>query len=267
LFGFLIGWFRGGSAKYLSMPLSVAFWVSGFFITWWCMEAGSRVVSRLAGRWLPLSATLLTGAMLGLVLARPGLGLRLEIFRPHFGGWLPDYAAPPPGGVSWLDWVQFATPILLVWMASNWVYFVPLSMRRFGRTAALERAFWLGRPRRLDASSLPSSMQAPAAIPIEPAATGAATPLPAEEPATIASLGLSVREVVALEADDHYTRVFLRQGSRYLRAQFGHLLQQMPRPAACRSAARPGCRSTRSKPSRAPGAASRCSWSMASRCT
>ena len=88
-----------------------------------------------------------------------------------------------------------------------------------GRTAGSNRAFWLGR---FDVShALGRGESLGEAAPLS-------APLSAPEYGTLAALGLSIRNVVALDADDHYTRVYLREGSRYLRAQFGHLLQQMP---------------------------------------
>ena len=223
-FGFLIGWFRGGSAKHLPLPLALAFWISGFLILWWSMEASSRVVSWLSGRRLPLAATLLAGAALGIAVAHYPLTLRLEMFRPHFGGWMPNYAAPPKSGLPWLDWLRYVAPILLVWTTSNWVYFVPLAKRRFGLQVSSNGAFWFGQ-----------SVRATAAPPRPTGATStahvASVVLPTlllEETGTLSSVGLSMRDVVALDADDHYTRVYLRGESRYLRAQFGHLLLQMP---------------------------------------
>ncbi len=201
LAGVLIGASRAGVAQYFPWGIGVAFWVLASTGAWLCFHAASAVTGVLLKPWSPpLWVILAVGAVVGSVPARYlvyGAAVLLQDFM--LDGRTPQRVPPFRYSVDFLlYYLQVWIGVYLMWIVSGLVY---------------DR--WLGGPR----YSRPAADQAIAEA--TPAAPPTSSALLDRLPPRIG------RNVIALEAEDHYVRVHTDAGSTLIHGRLSDSIAEL----------------------------------------
>ncbi len=225
LIGLLLGATRAGVAMYFPWSTGVLFWVASSVAVWACLYAGSSLAGVLLQPWRPpLWLILLMGAVLGSFVARHfvfGMAVLLE-------GYMLDGREPRPLAPFEPSW-QFVTHYLQGWAG---VYAAWLAVGLiFDR--------WFGYPRY--SRSLPARHST--AVPAEPPADsvpqdgrhgaedGSTSPAPTpgvSAPSVLDRLPARIgRNVLALQAEDHYVRVYTDRGSALVLARLSDAIESL----------------------------------------
>jgi hypothetical protein len=221
--GLFLGAGRIGGYQFVTAGHHMAYMALYALVSWAGYGLASKVVAVVLRPWAPpLLAVLLVGHVLGgFTLLWP---LR-DVLNAGFAGSLAAGSSfgpfwPPPAGAVG-SYIAISVQGIAWWLLANWVDFRFRGVPRFGYAPP--------RPR-LVREPGPGPAVAPA-----PAATdGGDTPAPAGgEPRLVARLPERLRgaPVLALEAEEHYTKVHTDRGSTLLLLRFSDAMAEMePQP-------------------------------------
>jgi hypothetical protein len=208
-------------ARHFPFPLALACWLSILLPRWWLQELATRALHRSLARWRPPAlALLLGGACLGAVLCQPYALWVAGWFQDTFSHFVPA-AAGTPARWSWSAyadrfWATLPLQLLAVapWVAANLVCDRWMGRQRFGYVLP-----GVGAP---GPSRLEQASPAPSSPEQGPAESSAA------RPAFAAKLRrVPVDEILAVEAADHFIRVYGRGASEMIYCQFGDALEEL----------------------------------------
>lgn len=223
--GLLLGWGRAGQlAPQLSYFGAVGYWVGFSLGIWWLMAGCTQLVAVLLRRRIASVAVVaLLGGVLATLLTRP--------FAFLYSGWVLELANIQTlgKGVSLALWPRSLDSMWLAiirsaeWIAT-WV------------AANLVASRWRG-DSRLDGDATESSKaglvspgELSTAVTVPPSPASGSVPLPAigaSEPAFLARARKPLgTHLVALQAQDHYIRVFTTVGDELLLYRFSDALRE-----------------------------------------
>jgi hypothetical protein len=223
--GLFLGAGRIGGYQFVTAGHHMAYMALYALLSWACYGLASKVVAVVLRPWAPpLIAVLLVGHFLGgFTLLWPLRDVLNAAFAgslaggPGFGPFWP----PPPGGLG--SYVAISLQGIAWWLLANWVDFRFRGVPRFGYAPA--RAPLL----RAAAPAAPPGTGA-----VAPGGDGTEAPAAAGgEPRLVARLPERLRgaAVLALEAEEHYTKVHTNRGSTLLLLRFSDAMAEMePRP-------------------------------------
>ncbi|MGJ3230802.1 MAG: LytTR family DNA-binding domain-containing protein [Oceanicaulis sp.] len=205
--GLLFGMNHSGSARELSTPGSVIYWMGIAFIFWLVLDLSSRACLAVLKPWKPpVWAGLLAGSILAMVAFAP----ILQVYSREVFALLadPDTAYSPPrtvmsAGGDVVQLLKFSV-VPAYWLTLTWVF-----GRLFGYPGYL-------------AAYRPAPSVSPvlgAAAQTVPAREGLFAEIPAR-------LGL---DVISLHAEDHYVRVCTRLGDTLIRYRFNDAIKEAAR--------------------------------------
>lgn len=201
-----LGWYGAGIAAEFPFAASMLLWVSVCVISWWLSDGLARAISKLtAGKALPI-ACLAAGYLLNLLLSsvyNPAvLWWMIETGIAHRTPAVDAYFAVErhllDGGYLRLLLVG-GTPGLFVWLAGNYIF-----------------ELITGVPRIRNRRVLPESRPITAA-PVTPRFFQRLTRL----------ANLTVDELLAVEAEDHYIQIHSRRGKELIYYRFGDALEEL----------------------------------------
>lgn len=225
--GLFLGAGRIGGYQFVTAGHHMAYMALYALVSWACYGLASKVVAVVLRPWSPpLLLVLLVGHVLGgFALLWP---LR-DVLNGAFAGSLAGGSSfgafwpPPPGGLG--GYVAISLQGIAWWLLANWVDFRFRGVARFGYAPA--------RPPLVRAAT-PAPPPGTAAGAAVPASDGADAPaLAGGEPRLLARLPERLRgaAVLALEAEEHYTKVHTDRGSTLLLLRFSDAMAEMePRP-------------------------------------
>lgn len=209
--GAVLGWYRAGYTADYPLAVSLFEWLTNFFALWIAFDLGSRLIAFLLRPWTPpLWGILVVGGIAGVAVSRP---LR-NVIRDLSGALAPD-ARPEiafPPNLVWEEYVfayasVVAVPIL-IWVVVNYIYAEALGVPRYGHLA-----------KKVDAGRRLRALEG------EQEDVGS---LPPEPPEFVRKLaGGADTEIHALQAEDHYLRVYTDQKSELIRYRFSDALDDV----------------------------------------
>jgi hypothetical protein len=218
LLGVLLGASRAGVALHFSWPMGIAFWSIASVSAWALLFAGTWVAASLLRPWHPpLWLILAVGAVLGSLPARYAVYLTAVAL----GDFMLNGRVPQPIPALQLSWefmqyyLQVWTGIWIIWIAVGLVYQRWFSVPRYAGGVDV------GREASVPASAAGAAQGAAQFVPQAASPTAAAAaPISSDQVAANplldrlpAKIG---RNVLALEAEDHYVKVHTDQGSTLL---------------------------------------------------
>ena len=207
---FLLGAASSGSGRFAERWAYFAYWLSGAVLTWGLNWAVTWLAAIILRPWRPplLGVTTL-GAIVALHLSAPLTLLRYDLFAPYLLPGAQFYSVFPfryddPHYVmeAVIAWATSS----IVWGVANsaWVYFLGFSRFGYQPTGATDRA--AQEPHQDAISSRPAA---------EPNAL--TSRLPAD----------SAQDIIALRAEQHYTRVYSRTGDTLILMRFSDAVQSL----------------------------------------
>ncbi len=215
LIGLLLGATRAGVAMYFPWLTGIVFYLGSSLAVWACLFAGSTLAGILLRPWRPpLWLILLSGALLGSTVARYCVFGVVVLLQDHMlAGRTPQPLPPFELSAEFaLRYLQGWTGVFATWLA------VGLMFDR-----------WFGFPRY--SREQPS---APAAPVVGEADAGTApapttrTTAAASTPALLERLPERLgRNVLALQAEDHYVRVYTDVGSTLVLARLSDAAEEL----------------------------------------
>jgi hypothetical protein len=230
LMAIVFGLNHAGLGRHFTIAQGIPYWIGIWVPMWLLLDACTRGSALALRPWSPpLWLVLLIGATAAAFASRPYVAW----YVPQFRDWLPPEGpsvVPTLRGL-WgeLDRVLGFAGLPLFWMAINYYYDRVLGVPRY-RGRLLE----LGATPRAPASDAPpvaeppsvAAAAAPAASP--PAIAPAAAEHALQQSGLVALLPAKVgTDVVALQAEDHYVRVFTSVGSALVRYRFGDAMREL----------------------------------------
>lgn len=214
LLGFVLGATRAGIALHLPWAIGIAFWVITSVGTWICFYGGSALAGIALRPWQPpLWLILIAGAVIGSVPARYIVYGTAGVFGDQMTDGRTPRSAPP---FEWsadfvLQYLQGWIGAYLTWVALGLIFDRWFGIPRYSREAR-------GLAPQASAAVAPA---VPAAPDRASDASLPAAPLLERLPAKIG------RNVLALEAEDHYVRVYTDQGSTLLLARLSDAIADL----------------------------------------
>jgi hypothetical protein len=182
--GLVLGTNQTRAGAFMPWLASIGYWITLSFVTWWLIAAGTWVARRVLSPWHPPQwAIWLIGGIAGSIVARPSIYAVTDIFRPLMHEPVLRSMRPWSFDLDFLaHYLTNWSLILCLWvavcaLADRWRSWFPLETAKSGDDAS-------------DAAPQPALL----------------TRLPP-------ALG---RNVVALKAEDHYTRVYTDRGDALL---------------------------------------------------
>lgn len=238
---------HAGLGRHFTIAQGIPYWIGIWVPLWLLLDACTRGFALALRPWSPpLWLVLLIGATAAAFASRP----YVMWYVPHFRDWLPaDGPSPVPtlqGLWGELDRVLGFAGLPLFWMAINYYYDRVLGVPRYrGRLLELSAPPPGAAAAAVTASDIPP---APSAATPEPQVSAAAETTSHAGASAIAAAGIpgSSRElqvlrsglvallpakvgteIVALQAEDHYVRVFTNAGSALIRYRFGDAMRDV----------------------------------------
>jgi hypothetical protein len=226
LLAFAYGWPRTNEAVYFTRGWAVVYWASGVLPLWWLNSALAWAVARVLPPGRGVSFWLLLAAVPATVFIAVGLTgaftWRWRLFADAFlAGHEPLRSMPTRASVDWYLWMlRGAVMPTLLWLAAN-----AMQIRLFGRTL-FERA-----------AERPAYMQ-----PVPPIAASPLAPRGATSPPISAAPAAAVQapldfltlldrplrgRLIAVQAQEHYVRVFAEDGAAMALLRFSDALRQL----------------------------------------
>ncbi len=192
--GAVLGWYRAGYAADYPLAVSLFEWTANFFFLWIAFELGSRLAAFLLRPWTaPLWVILIIGGVAGVAISRPVRNVVRDVSQRLAPGVNAEISFP--AGLVWEEYVfayasVVAVPIM-IWVIVNYVYARALGVRRYASATDVELA---------------QSGPAPDLnVPPEFAKRLNAGPK---------------AEIYALQAEDHYLRVYTDSSNELIRYRF-----------------------------------------------
>lgn len=221
LIGLLLGATRAGVALYFPWSTGLVFWIASSLAVWWCLYAGSALTGVVLRPWHPpLWLVLVAGAILGSLVARHlvfGMAVLLEDYM--LDGRTPRPLAPfEPSWDFLVHYLQGWAGVYATWLAVGLIFDRFFGLPRYSRPRDATPA---------TAAPATGTAPAPAVNPVQepasPAAAGptACSPLLDRLPARIG------RNVLALQAEDHYVRVYTDKGSALVLARLSDAIEAL----------------------------------------
>lgn len=206
MFGLLAAWNGGnGLANSFSKPVSIVFWCLFYLWLWLLMALGTGMAKRMFRPWgLHDLVLILTGGLIGGILARPIYSIYQEYFYSHFLPAGTAYSAwtPLPGSLQETGYILMQAGFAaLIWTASHVVW------RAFGSIEQLKTAH-----------------TAPTALAVTPSYSYVPEPLPR----FTRGLGITAAaDILAVQAQDHYLRIITKTGDKILLYRFRDALEDL----------------------------------------
>jgi len=223
LIGFLLGATRAGVALYFPWPVGILFWVISSAGVWACLFAGSWGAAALLRPWHPpLWLVLTVGAVLGSAAGR------YFIYGAAAG--LQDYmlAGRTPQSAPGFEFsISFASNYLQGW-AGVYVTWIVVGLV-FDRWLTLSRSVGA---HSIDARCADGSAEKPMnpALGTEACGSDAGVTDPHLRPnEPLCLLSQMERDVVAVEAEDHYVRIHTESGSALVFMRFSDAIARLAR--------------------------------------
>lgn len=201
MIGFPMGWYQAGLGRLMSVPASCGLWVCQWLVSWWVAETMLRLGRAILAPWrLPLIALLVIAAAANTLLSRFYGPALVTFFFEISGERLPEVLATTRRSLTDYSYVRSLVTAssygALYWIMLRWIY---------------ER--WTARPVAPLAAEQPVASNQIAAEP------------PQRLRLELAKAGIVDAEaVIALQAEDHYVRLHLIDGSRLMLCRFADLL-------------------------------------------
>ena len=205
IFAVFFGASESGSAAFIAKQYYFLYFFVAGLPLWWAADITSRLVNAALRPWkLPLFVILVLGAVLAQNLQAIWTPLRHDLFRPYLVEGSAFYAVFPwrysdPDYLleAIIAWVTYST----LWVGANYLYIYWLDIPRFGHH----------KPAHTSMESAANGNGAAAASTVTPTAQAMLLDqLPA-------SLG---RTIIALKAEEHYTRIYTELGETLLLMRF-----------------------------------------------
>lgn len=221
LIGFLLGATRAGVALYLPWSLGILFWVTSSLGVWACLFAGSSAAAALLRPWSPpLWLVLAAGAVLGSIPGRYFIyGVAASLQDHLLAGRTPQSAPGFEFSLTFLsNYVQGWAGVYLTWIVIGLV---------FDRWLTLSHS-----PGAYSASDNPSitvpAAQQPASRKLSVAQPQSRSTRPGRASDILDRLPNQIgRDVVAIEAEDHYVRVHTSSGNSLIFMRFSDAIEQL----------------------------------------
>lgn len=228
--GFILGWTQVGRAAEWPKAFALLYWLGFSFGSLYLLDLGTRAVAWvLRPRGVPLWITLVAGQLLaGWVALLP----LVRLYTAWIHTFLPEALRGPLQSSSLAELLQRLPSNLLFWVGLNLLFFYGLGMTRFGyvppRWGRAPAAGLPGETRGASEATFVSTATASRAADV--AAASEVAP-PRELPTKPAFLS-RVRperdgELLALQADGHYLRVYTANGSDLVLYRFGDALAEL----------------------------------------
>jgi hypothetical protein len=203
-FALYAGAAESGSATFVAKRYYFLYFLATGLPSWWVMDLATRAIKRLLQPWGPsLVVILILGAILGSNIQGTWAPLRHALFEPYLVEGSHFYAVFPPrfGDPDYLIEALIAwTSSSVVWVSANLFFIHVLNFPRFGYRASP------GHADQDDARSVPM--------------TPPAQPTPALK-VLLDKLPENVgNNIVALKAEEHYTRVYTDRGEALILMPF-----------------------------------------------
>jgi len=200
--GALLGWYRAGYATNYPLAISLFEWTVNFFTLWIAFDLGSRAIAFLFRVWsAQLWLVLILGGIAGLALSQP-----LRVLVSGIAGNIAPNAQPDlifPAGTVWQEYVfayasVTAMPIL-IWVLVNILYARTFGVPRYGYHSQKK-----------------------------PIQTNDDSHSPIRTPEFVKRLSLGTdAEIWALQAEDHYLRVYSEQREDLIRYRFSDAVNEL----------------------------------------
>lgn len=211
-----LGWYGAGLAAELPLPASLVLWCTVVFISWWMSDLFSRLLARWLEAWsLPPWSLLVAGYLLNLFassvynpwvvefLVRAGLAGGSPLLTQYFEI---ERTLLDPGYVWML--LLAGLPGLVCWLAGNFALETIAGVPRL-RHAPVRRP--------PGAASEGSTVRPVSATP----------PMPRFLERLQRLQGLEPRELLAVEAADHYIQVHTTRGKELVHYRFGDAVAEL----------------------------------------
>lgn len=235
LMSFMFGINSAGMARHMPILIGVIYWAGIWVPFWLLLDATTRSAALLLRSWSPpLWLILLLGSAVAVVVFNPYVMGYIDIMRPTGVGFDPSRPPLLPMPLGKVERMLGFAGTPLFWITINYYYDRILGIPRYrGRLVELvDRDTQVDQhARAFDAA--PSSDAASGTPPVIASDGTIASPTVAHgihsrEPELIRYLPRSVgHEVIALQAEDHYVRVFTTLGSCLIRYRFGDALRDL----------------------------------------
>ena len=224
LIGLLLGATRAGVAMYFPWSTGVLFWVASSVAVWACLYAGSSLAGVLLHPWRPpLWLILLTGAVLGSFVARHFVfGMAVLLEGHMLDGREPRPLAPfEPSWQFVMQYLQGWTGVYATWLAVGLIFDRWFGYPRYSRSLPAQHSV-------TSAESPPDPVsrdgQPHAEDNLEPSLPGTSASAPSVLDRLPARIG---RNVLALQAEDHYVRVHTDMGSALVLARLSDAIESL----------------------------------------
>jgi hypothetical protein len=226
-----LGWYGAGLGSEFGRGGSLALWMVICCLSWWFSDVFSRALAALlrsahfspwalltGGYLLNMALSSLYNPAVVELLLRTGLATPTPMVEAYFA--LERNLLDP--GYAWLLFVA-GIPGLLFWLAGNYAFQRMTGVPRVSRPEPAERATHTAAAEPAGPSESPGA----AAAPDKPAADAAAVVPPRFFERLTRLAGLTVEELVAVEAEDHYIQVHSTRGKELVYYRFRDALAEL----------------------------------------
>lgn len=199
-FGIILGANQTRAGAYLPWFLSIGYWITLSLVTWWLLALGTMAARLMLRPWSPPAwLCWLTGAVLGSLVARPLIYAIAATLRPFMQA--PMLREMPPTTLT-LEFLYYYltnwSVIIIMWLSACWL---EAKWRR--DVAHYQPMPFSGSPQTDGAANLAWETQS--FLNRIPPALG--------------------REILALHSEDHYVRVYTREGEALILAAISHAVR------------------------------------------
>lgn len=234
----MFGLNHAGLGRHFTIAQGIPYWTGIWVPFWLLLDAATRGSALVLRPWSPpLWLVLVIGAGLAAWISRPYIGWYVAQFREWLPSGPPSQVPALPGSWRQLDQLLGFTGLPLFWVTINYFYDRILGVPRY-RGRLLEMNAQVAHPPRIpeatearevvaDPGPSALSMPAPHAVPAAPAATQPVTGTVLQS-ALVALLPAKVgSDLLALQAEDHYVRVYTTLGSALVRYRFSDAIRDL----------------------------------------
>lgn len=218
ILGLIFGFSQSGSEPMQGVTGYLAYWLISTFLTWQLLALGSKLVALTFKPFgIPLIIVLLLGFAIGITFWTPISSIR-DLLVGGFvaeGESLQGYSRYSDLSQTIGNWILGAS----LWISANYFYFYVLGAQRFGYQPESDRVKrfrdWL-----LSGGGEDYQITAPERLPSGRSAT--------EQPRLLERLKAGQdAEILALVAEDHYTRVLMPDRNELIYLRFSDAIRDM----------------------------------------